>query len=79
MRTNIELNTALLNQVCKLGHFPTKKAAVNAALAEYVKFLKRQELLELQGKVSWEGDLEELRAMRQHAPISEKSTTKGKS
>lgn len=76
MRTNIELNTTLLDQICKLGHFSTKKAAVNAALAEYVKFLKRQELLELQGKIAWEGDLEELRAMRQHAPVTEK--TKGK-
>jgi len=64
MRTHIELDDALLSQVVQLGHFPSKKAAVNAALAEYVKLLMRKQLLELRGKVRWEGDLDQLRRMR---------------
>jgi len=31
---------------------------------KYAKLLKRRKLLELRGKVAWEGDLEQLRASR---------------
>jgi len=64
MRTHLELDDTLLSEVVELGHFATKKAAVNAALSEYVKLLKRRQLLELRGKVVWEGDLEQLRTSR---------------
>jgi len=64
MRTNIELDDRLLTQVQNLGRFATKKAAVNTALAEYVKLLKRRQLLELRGKIQWEGHLDQLRASR---------------
>ena len=47
-----------------MGHFTTKKAAVNAALQEYAKLLKRRELLEMQGKISWVENLDALRADR---------------
>lgn len=64
MRTHIELDDQLINQVVQLGHFSTKKAAVHAALAEFVRTLKRQQLLALRGKVSWQADLRRLRAAR---------------
>lgn len=64
MRTHIELDDSLLDQIVQLGHFQTKKAAVNAALAEYAKLLKRRQLLELRGKLKWLGDLDQLRATR---------------
>jgi len=64
MKTHIELDDKLLEQVFRLGGFATKKAAVNAALAEYVKLLLRKELLEMRGKIHWEGDLNEMRADR---------------
>lgn len=64
MRTHIELDDQLLAQVQQLGRFPTKKAAVNAALAEYAKLLKRRQLLALRGKIRWEGDLDQLRSNR---------------
>jgi Arc/MetJ family transcription regulator len=69
MRTHIELDEHLLTQVQNLGRFTTKKAAVNTALAEYAKRLKRRQLLELRGKVHWEGDLDRLRASRDPEPI----------
>ena len=62
MRTHLELDNNLLEQVCALGQFTTKKAAVNMTLAEYAKLLKRQQLLALRGQVEWQGDLNRLRA-----------------
>jgi Arc/MetJ family transcription regulator len=53
VKTHIELDDDLLEEVFRMGQFSTKKAAVNAALAEYAKVLKRRELLEMQGKVPW--------------------------
>ena len=64
MRTHIDLQENLLNQVITLGNFSTKKAAVNQALFEYSKLLKRNELLKLRGKLTWQGDLEQLRTNR---------------
>ncbi len=64
MKTHIELDDTLLEEVFRMGRFSTKKAAVNAALAEYAKLLKRRELLAMQGTVSWVGDLDALRADR---------------
>jgi Arc/MetJ family transcription regulator len=64
MATHIELDEALLKQIVRLGHFSTKKAAVNAALAEYLRHLKRRQLLELRGKVHWDGDLDAMRSSR---------------
>ena len=64
MRTHIELQDDLLKQVISLGHFDTKKEAVNSALAAYVNQLKREELVKLAGAVNWQGDLKRLRQSR---------------
>ena len=64
MRTHIELNDQLIAQVLQLGRFPTKKAAIHAALAEFVKTIQRQQLLALRGKVIWQGELDQLRSTR---------------
>jgi Arc/MetJ family transcription regulator len=64
MRTHIELDDQLIKQVVQLGHFSTRKAAVHAALAEFVRTLKREQLLVLRGKVKWQADLPRLRAAR---------------
>ncbi len=64
MATHIELDPELLEEAIALGGFATKKAAVNAALAEYIRASKRQQLLALRGKVAWVGDLDALRERR---------------
>lgn len=64
MKTHVEVDDALLEEVIRLGAFGTKKAAINAALVELAKALKRRQLLALRGKVRWQGDLERLRAAR---------------
>ena len=64
MRTHVELDDRLLSEVIQLGKFPTKKAAINAALLEFSNALKRRQLLALRGKVDWQGDLDRLRTSR---------------
>ena len=64
MPMHIDLDESLVNEVMLLGAYPTKKAAVNAALAEYVRMLKRRRLLELRGQVPWEGSLDRMRDRR---------------
>lgn len=63
-RTNIELNNKVLKEAFKLTDIKTKKDLVNYALEELVKRLRRKKILELEGKVKWEGDLDELRTSR---------------
>lgn len=56
MRTNIEIDDALMAQAMKAGPYKTKKEAVEAGL----KLLKRQaayrEILKWKGRLHWEGD-----------------------
>lgn len=64
MKTHLDLNENLLSEAMRRGGHDTKRAAVNAALAEYINLCKRRELLSLQGQVRWEGDLEQMRKSR---------------
>ncbi|HEB74936.1 MAG TPA: type II toxin-antitoxin system VapB family antitoxin [Nitrospirae bacterium] len=64
LRTNIELDEKLVDEAMKLTHKKTKKELVNYALEELVKRFKRKKLLELEGKVEWQGNLDEMRKSR---------------
>ena len=64
-RTNIELNDRLIDEAMKLTKKKTKKDLVNYAVEELVRRLKRKKVLELEGKVDWTGNLEEMRKNRQ--------------
>ena len=61
MRTNIDLNDVLIEQALRLSNAKTKKEVVEQALENFVRMLQRKQLLELRGKVSWDGDLEAMR------------------
>jgi Arc/MetJ family transcription regulator len=63
MRTNIELDDLLVQQALKLSKINTKREVVNEALKAYVGSLKRKQLLELKGKVTWEGSLKQMRSI----------------
>ena len=63
-RTHIELDEKLISEAMKLTHLKTKKALVNYALKELVRKVKRKNLLHLEGKVKWEGNLSEMRKSR---------------
>jgi Arc/MetJ family transcription regulator len=64
MRTNIEIDTDLINQVLKTTGLPSKRAAVDAALRLMLRLQRQKDILALAGKVRWEGDLDESRQGR---------------
>jgi Arc/MetJ family transcription regulator len=61
MRTNIEIDDNLIQQVMKKTGAPTKKAAVEAGLRLQLKLEGQKKILALVGKVQWDGDLEQSR------------------
>ncbi len=61
LRTNIELDENLVKEGLKLTDKKTKKELVNYALDEVVSRLKRKKILELEGRVSWSGNLNKMR------------------
>jgi Arc/MetJ family transcription regulator len=63
-RTNIDINDKLLQEGLKVTQLRTKKELVNFALEELVKKARRKRILELEGKVRWEGNLRRMRESR---------------
>ena len=63
-RTNIELEDKLVREGMKIFKCKTKKELVHLALQELLKKEKRKEILQLRGKVKWEGNLDVLRRAR---------------
>ncbi len=64
MRTNIDIDEAILKEVQRLTGARTKREAVDVALRELVSQHRRLGLLKLRGRVRWEGDLETSRSAR---------------
>ena len=63
-RTTIDIDNRLIQEGLKLTRLSTKKELVNYALAELIRHAKRKNMLKLEGKVQWEGNLSEMRANR---------------
>lgn len=64
MRTNIDIDDAVLNEISRLKPTTSKKELVNVALKEYLMYLKRVDLLTIIDKgIDWEGDLEQWRTL----------------
>jgi antitoxin ParD1/3/4 len=70
MRTNIEINDALMAKVMKSGQFPSKRAAVEEGLRILAKREAGQHLLSLFGKIAWEGDLHDWRSAKERVRVS---------
>ena len=64
MRTNINLDDALISQAKKITKIKKKSQLVHHALEELVKTAKRKEILKLEGKVKWVGSLAKMRQGR---------------
>ncbi|KKM95969.1 hypothetical protein LCGC14_1182860 [marine sediment metagenome] len=64
MRTNIVLDDNLIKKGFKLTEAKTKKELVNLALEELIKRKQRKQILKLEGKVKWQGNLKKLRKGR---------------
>ncbi|MDH3403473.1 MAG: type II toxin-antitoxin system VapB family antitoxin [Acidobacteriota bacterium] len=56
MATNLALDDRLIEEAVAVGHHPSKKAAVTAALKEYVKARRRLSILEWVGEVEYFDD-----------------------
>ncbi len=64
MRTNIEIDDEVLREAQRLMGTRTKRETVDMALRELVARHRRIGVLNLRGRVRWEGDLEESRRGR---------------
>ena len=67
MRTNIEIDDEVLAEARRLTGLSTKRETVDYALRELVARQRRRGILDLRGKVHWEGDLSESRRGRADA------------
>jgi Arc/MetJ family transcription regulator len=57
MRTNIEIDDEVMQEAQRLTGIKTKRETVDLALRELVARHRRLGILELRGRVRWEGDL----------------------
>jgi Arc/MetJ family transcription regulator len=56
MRTNIDIDDALMAQAMSAGPYKTKKDAVEAGLKLLARQAAYREILKWEGKLKWEGD-----------------------
>ena len=56
MRTNIDIDDALLSEAMKAGPYPTKREAVEAGLKLLARQVAYREIMKWRGKLHWEGD-----------------------
>ncbi|MBS1861220.1 MAG: type II toxin-antitoxin system VapB family antitoxin [Actinobacteria bacterium] len=64
MRTNIEIDDEVIAEAQELIGARTKRETVDTALRELVARHRRLGILDLRGRVRWEGDLAESRRAR---------------
>ena len=63
-RTNIVLDEELIEKGLKVTGIKTRRALVDHALRELLRRESQKMILQLRGKVHWEGNLDEMRQMR---------------
>jgi len=61
MRTNIVIDDQLMSDALNAAGLSTKKETVELGLKLVVKRNKQQSIRKLRGKLTWEGDLDEMR------------------
>ena len=62
MRTNIEIDDKLMGDVLKATGLKTKKDAVELGLKTLIRLKKQENIRAMRGKLSWTGDLAEMRS-----------------
>jgi Arc/MetJ family transcription regulator len=63
-RTNIVLDEELVEVCLKSTGIKTRRALIDHALRELLRHESQKKILELKGKVHWEGNLDEWRESR---------------
>ncbi|MGB5686475.1 MAG: type II toxin-antitoxin system VapB family antitoxin [Candidatus Electrothrix sp.] len=61
MRTNIEIDDKLMNDVLKATGLKTKKDAVELGLKTLSRLNKQENIKKFRGKLQWTGDLDDMR------------------
>ncbi|HDP81261.1 MAG TPA: type II toxin-antitoxin system VapB family antitoxin [Spirochaetes bacterium] len=64
MRTNIDIDDRLMRDAMVATKLKTKKEVVHVALRELIRLSRQKNILRLRGSTKWDGDLDEMRAMR---------------
>jgi Arc/MetJ family transcription regulator len=64
VRTNIVLDSKLVEAGLKATGLNTRRQLIDFALRELLRHKQQKKLLSLKGKVTWAGDLEEMRGGR---------------
>ncbi|MBT8068878.1 MAG: type II toxin-antitoxin system VapB family antitoxin [Xanthomonadales bacterium] len=62
MRTNIVIDDELMASALKLTGLKTKREAVELGLKTLIKLKQQEQIRQFRGKLSWQGDLDELRS-----------------
>lgn len=63
MATNLAINETLLDQALEIGGYRSKKDTVNAALEEFIRRRKAEDIISLFGKIEYVADYD-YKAMR---------------
>ncbi len=63
-RTNVVLDAKLVQNCIKVTGIKTQKALIDHALRELLRHENQTQLLELKGKIHWDGDMNEWRQGR---------------
>jgi len=63
-RTNVVLDAKLVENCFKITGIKTQKALIDHALRELLRHENQTQILELKGKIHWDGDLNEWRQGR---------------
>jgi len=62
MRTNIVIEDSLMGEALRLTGLKTKRETVELALKTLIQLRKQEEIRRYRGKLSWEGELDEMRS-----------------
>lgn len=64
MRTTLNIDDEALKAAMDVSKGRTKSEVVNEALRRFARAKRRRQLLDLRGKVDWEGSVDDLRKRR---------------
>ena len=62
MRTNIDIDDKLMNDVLKATGLSTKKDAVELGLKTLIRLKKQESIKNFRGQLKWMGDLDKMRS-----------------
>lgn len=63
VRTNIEIDDKLMNDVLKATGLKTKKDVVELGLKTLIRLKRQERIKEFRGRLKWTGDLDDMRTM----------------